>query len=282
MKCEECRVLVEEYFDRELNQPTSRAVAAHIENCASCGAALEQLSSEQRLYQSYDRELHVSPAMWVDVRERLNQENDRRVLSILRRSQAEFSRLLSLRFSMATSVALILFAVAGTIAVMKYRNRQETSNDLALSSTSPARPEKQPPAEIDIARAPVENREEADRSDGSGITGKADKVRVASISRRALVVNGANPRPETPEQLVREAEKKYLSAIALLTRDAAQRNSLDSETRGKLNGAMAAIDRTIVATRKAVRRNPNDPLAVRFMLAAYNNKIDVLKEMASY
>src|SRR5687767_12974068 len=103
MKCEECRVLVEEYFDGELDQSTARAVAAHIEKCASCSAALDQLSSEHQLYQSYERELHVSPAMWINVRERLNQENDRRILTILRRSQAEFSRLLSLRFNMATS-----------------------------------------------------------------------------------------------------------------------------------------------------------------------------------
>ena len=279
MKCEECRVLVEEYFDGELDQPTYRAVASHIENCASCGAALEQLSSEHRLYQTYERELHVSPAMWVNVRERLNQESDRTILTILRSAQAEFSRLISLRFNMATSVALILFAVAGTIAVMKYRNRQETSKDLALSA-SPARPETQPPAKTDVAPAPVESRGDADRSEGSGTRGTAAKARVVSVRNRALVVGGA--KPATPEQLVREAEKKYLSAIAMLTRDAEQRNSLDLETRVKLDGAMAAIDRTIVATRKAVRQNPNDPVAVRFMLAAYSNKIDVLKEMASY
>ena len=80
-----------------------------------------------------------------------------------------------------------------------------------------------------------------------------------------------------------EAEKKYLRAIALLTRGVEQRPSrLDPETRMKLDGALAAIDRTILSTRKAVRQNPNDPLAVQYMLTAYGKKVEVLKEMSNY
>ena len=283
MKCEECRVLVEEYFDGELDQPTARAVSVHIENCSSCYTALDQLSSEHRVYQSYDRDLDVSPAMWANVQERLAQENKRPIPSLFSRSQAEFSKLISLRFSVAASVALVLFAVLVTVAVMKYLNQQETSKQIALSSRTP-RAEKRPPVETDVAQPPLESNEAEGLNDESGIRkGTVAGLRAESVSRRSLPVRGDVREPKTPEQLVREAERKYLSAIALLTRDAEQRPSrLDSETRVKLDDALAAIDRTILSTRKAVRRNPNDPLAAQYMLAAYGKKVDVLKEIGSY
>jgi hypothetical protein len=106
---------------------------------------------------------------------------------------------------------------------------------------------------------------------------------VVKFIAKAPSVSPASAADRTTAELVRVAEKNYLSAIAMLTRDVAQRPSrLDSETRAKLDGALASIDRTISATRRAVRKNPNDPLAVQYMLTAYAKKVDVLKEMTNY
>ena len=283
MKCEECQALTEEYFDRELDQRAARAVSVHLENCSSCSAALEQLTFEYRTYQRYDRELDVSPALWVKVRGQLSEETNRQTLTRFRPSQIGFSKLLSVRFSAAVSAALVLFAVVMTVAVMKYLNRQEPSKQIALSSrTQPG--EKRLPAETDVVNEPVKSKGAEDRSEESELKkGMAAGPGAESRRRRSLPVIRDAREPSTPVQLVREAEKKYLSAIALLTRDAEQRPSLlDSETRAKLDGALAAIDRTILSTRKAVQRNPNDPLAVQYMLGAYGKKVDVLKEMSSY
>jgi hypothetical protein len=46
-----------------------------------------------------------------------------------------------------------------------------------------------------------------------------------------------------------------------------------------LEEALSSIDRTIAATKRAVRRSPEDPIAVQYMLAAYAKKVDVLREM---
>jgi hypothetical protein len=48
-----------------------------------------------------------------------------------------------------------------------------------------------------------------------------------------------------------------------------------------LEEALSSIDRTIVATKRAVRKSPDDPVAVQFMLAAYAKKVDVLREMVN-
>src|SRR5687768_7526193 len=209
MKCEECQVLVEEYFDGELDQRTARAVSVHMESCSSCHTALDQLSSEHRVYQSYDRDLDVSPAMWFNVQHRLAQKHQRRLPGFFTRPQAEFTRLISLRFSMATAVALMLLAVAATIAVMNYLERQETPKETALS-TRPAEAQKQAPAETDVGDQPVEEKEPAVRNNSSEIRkGKVTGHRFESVARR-LEVTGDKRNSQTPEQLVREAEKKYL------------------------------------------------------------------------
>ena len=56
---------------------------------------------------------------------------------------------------------------------------------------------------------------------------------------------------------------------------------MDPLTLAKLDQAIAAINRTIAGTRKAVREHPDDPVAVQYMLTAYARKVDVLREMAA-
>lgn len=282
MKCAECQSLVQEYFDGELDQPTAKLVLVHLENCSSCGALLEQLSSEHRTYQRYDRELEVSQALWVKTRAQLAGESGRPELTALRRSQVGFGRLLSLRFSVAASAALVALAVIVTVAVMKYLNTPPPSPQIALSSESPAATNR-PTEETKVITEPVKSKGAVGRDKESEIKRSIGAGPGTVLARRSSSAARAAREPKTPVRLVREAEKKYRSAIALLTRDAQQRQSqFDPETRGKLDEALAAIDRTILSTRKAVQRNPNDPLAVQYMLAAYGKKVDVLKEMGSY
>jgi hypothetical protein len=272
MKCDECQTLVQEYFDGELDQLSATAVSSHVANCSSCSAALEQLAFEHRAYQQYDRELDVSPALWLRVQAQLPDETSRQNLTRFSRPRIKFSNLLSLRFSVAASVALALFAVLVTVAVMRYLNKQEISKQLTLASrplpgktTDGSEPAKSATVESPPEKSAIKEKTGPGYGPARGKSGPEREY------------------AKTPGQLVREAEKKYLSAIALLTRDSQQRQSqLDSETRAQLDRALAAIDRTILSTRKAVRRNPNDPRAVQYMLAAYGKKVDVLKEMVNY
>jgi hypothetical protein len=79
---------------------------------------------------------------------------------------------------------------------------------------------------------------------------------------------------------VREAEQKYLSAIALLSRDFKhQRSHVDPQVLAQFEQALGAIDRTIASTRRVVQQHPSDPVAVQYMLAAYAKKVEVLEEM---
>jgi hypothetical protein len=43
---------------------------------------------------------------------------------------------------------------------------------------------------------------------------------------------------------------------------------------------MAVIDNAIKNTRDAAKKNPKDPLANQFMLAAYQSKVDFMNQIA--
>ena len=71
---------------------------------------------------------------------------------------------------------------------------------------------------------------------------------------------------ETPHMVVSEAESQHLEAIALLKRDIATRSgesTLEGTTR--YDEALGAIDKVIDDTRRVVRGNPNDPIAVQHL-----------------
>jgi hypothetical protein len=282
MKCEESQAVIEEYFDGELETETARRVSIHLENCLSCRREWQQLSLEDRVYQKYERGVDPSPALWPGVSARIAEELPVQLPPIWERWQVAVSNLMSLRFNVAVSAALVLSAVVGTVAVMKYLNSTRPSNQMA-SGAETGSEVKQPTGPPQSANAPKVSGEDASSPKATEIK-RPNLTGLRPGSVLAVKSSKENPSgPKTPSQLVRAAEKNYLSAIAMLNRDVAKRPSpLDSETRANLEGALASIDRTISATRRAVKKNPNDPLAVQYMLTAYAKKVDVLKEMTSY
>jgi hypothetical protein len=49
----------------------------------------------------------------------------------------------------------------------------------------------------------------------------------------------------------------------------------------RLDAALGSIDNTIVETKKAMRENPNDPIALQYMLSAYAKKVEVLRDVTT-
>jgi len=288
MKCEECQALLEEYFDGELDQVVTGAVSLHVENCLPCSTTLQQLTLESQAFQSYERRLDVSPDLWARVRSEIGEES--RPPALFGAWHPGLGKGLSRRFSVPVTVGLVLLAIVSTLAVMKYMDNKEAVKQIASSVGNPQLTENQvahPAKGSEVVRLDSDSataREPLITLKGSELKKNVESERRTENVRNRVSSVRADPlEARTPAQLVRDAEKKYLSAIVLLTRDARQRPSqLDSETRAKLDGALAAIDRTIFATRRAVQRNPNDPLAVQYMLSAYGKKVEVLKEMTAY
>jgi hypothetical protein len=308
MRCTECQPDLEAYFDGELDEQTTTRVAEHLSACAACAELYRKLEDEQGLYLGYECDVQPAPDFWDNVLARTAEVNSTRA------ARPSFMRLRiwvgsalgqfnALRFSPSLTALLVLVAIAVTIGVMRFTNQREersapvsvaqnegvtaaapteTKDEIVSPTTSPSVADssgvgvKRIKPDANEQPQPFKNR--AGRKDKAPLLTARDE-RIA----RAGLRSDATGRKPTSDELVREAEQKYVAAIAMLSRDVNRRRSrIDPETARRFAQTLSAVDRTIADTRRAARRNPNDPVAAQYMLTAYAKKVDVLRELIGY
>lgn len=306
MRCTECQPEMEAYFDGELDEQTTARVAEHLSACASCMKAYRKLEDEQQLYLGYECDVEPAPDFWNNVLERTAEANS------ARSARSNFLRLRgwvgsalgqfnTLRFSPSLTALLVLVAIAVTIGVMRFVNQREER----IAPLSVAQNEGVPvamPTEMPDGTVSPTNQQGEDNSRGAkgskgdaneqpqpvkNRSGRKEKASLLTASNERIARANLKPntagRTQTSDELVREAEQKYVAAIAMLSRDVNRRRSrIDPETARRFAQTISAVDRTITETRRAARRNPNDPVAAQFMLTAYARKVDVLRELIGY
>lgn len=285
MRCDDCQVVIEEYFDGELTEQTALRVRRHLDGCLSCSVMLQTLTAEQAVYVAGRSEIQVPPDLWSGVRARIALDQQAEPSSPLERLQKWLSRAFVLpRISGLTAAALVILAVGLTMLLMRYLDRTlgdrpTTSVSQSAPKTAPAPQEEQ--AMPERSSAGLRSSLEATQNTGSkSVVESIAAERKSKLPSRRIETVG---KTKTPEQLVREAELKYLTAIAMLSRTVERKRArLDVATLAKLEQALVSIDRTIAETRRAVRQHPDDPVAVQYMLTAYGKKVDVLREMVDY
>jgi hypothetical protein len=75
-------------------------------------------------------------------------------------------------------------------------------------------------------------------------------------------------------------ERQYERAIAKLNEAINAQAPLRPSLRVEYEYNLAVIDNAITTTRDVARKNPNDPQATQFMLAAYQSKVDLMNQIA--
>jgi hypothetical protein len=281
MKCEDYLPIIESYVDGELDGAIAQRVRTHLATCDSCQEFVAELRQEQDVYALYNREVDITPAMWAAVQARIEKAKPPRQSNILEGAGNWLRGLIGTpRLSPALAAALIIATVGTTVVVMKYLNSPERPDTQIVASNEPKKNEENngtQPQPANTQPPVVGNSSPTANVPKKG--GTNEEIRTPERQRNALR-QPAKPEP-TPEQLVREAEQKYLSAIAILEKDVSRNKSkLDPMIVVRFEKAMVDIDNTIAETRRAVRENPDDPIALQYMLSAYAKKVDVLREMA--
>jgi len=179
------------------------------------------------------------------------------------------------RLSPAFVAALVIVAIGTTVFVMSRLNSR--GPEQVAGNTSIVAPDSNKKNDA----VPAPNLPEAGKDTVAGGPG------IAAPGPGKETAPAVNPRNRqsatlTPAQLVRDAEQKYLTAIAMLSRDVNRRRSqLDPMMLARFDASLSQIDRTIKETRNVVRGNPEDPIALQYLLAAYSKKVDVLREMTN-
>jgi hypothetical protein len=283
MKCEDYLPIIESYVDGELDGQMAQRVRTHLATCDSCQDFVAELRQEQDVYALYQREVDITPALWAAVEARIEKERPVRSPNFFGSLSKWVAGLMGTpRLSPALAAALIIATVGATVVTMKYLNAPQTTEIPQVAQSRPAN--ENPVVENKGERPPVggETPKVADASPAPRTPehGRPAEERSAAERPKPVVKQPSKPAP-TPEQLVREAEQKYLSAIAILEKDVrGNKSKLDPMMVVRFEKAMVDIDNTIAETRRAVRENPEDPIALQYMLSAYAKKIDVLREIA--
>src|SRR5918993_3757525 len=124
MRCEDCLPLIEEYFDGEVTGQAGEHIGAHLAACTDCSAALDALSFEQEIYARYDLGgLEVTPDLWARVSAEIartppTSESPAAGSPFLSRARQYFAAalgVLAVRPALASSLALLVVAAAGTL-----------------------------------------------------------------------------------------------------------------------------------------------------------------------
>ena len=273
MKCEKCRVLLEDYFYGELDLSISGQLDAHISDCVACADLAAQMKQEHELFAMYRRDVDVTPALWMNVHARIEEEKrstgekESRFSGLWEWLQAAFA---APRLSPRVAAALVILAIGVTVGVMSYL--QSRTNNSTNQAVNPSGESDTGSIANNAKPAPQQAEEKKESGDPAPV-----------IVKEPPSVNTQRSRPVAPDpdRLVREAEQKYRTAIGILARSLKdRRQQLDPETRAQFDIALAEIDQTIEATRVAVRKNPADPIAVGYLLAAYSKKVDFLRDTA--
>ena len=284
MKCEDFQTLIEEYVDSAVDQQGTSLVKSHMDSCKACANFYQELSREQEIYARYERDIEVTPALWVSIESRIKQERIAPEPGLVSRFRERLAGVFAApRLSPAFTAALVIIAIGITVAVMTYLNSRGSETRLATGNpNTPVKTEEPKPAPNPGSTAPDSPKapgtiatNDAPRTVQPATPGKNPNTAIAKKNLNTTAVL-------TPAQLVRDAEQKYLTAISMLSRDVnRQRSQLDPILLARLDASLSEIDRTIKETRRVVRENPGDPIALQYLLAAYSKKVEVLRGMTT-
>jgi Putative zinc-finger len=289
MKCEACQHVLEDYFDGELAASQSAEVSAHLAGCAPCAAALAELQQANEIYVNYERGIEVTPELWNGIAARLKAE--KAALPEASANGGWRTWLASLfaapHISPAFAAALVVLAIGITVAVMSYlqSRRASTGNNVTVATKAPDDSANRNDAATAPKPGEAGSKEQLSTNSNDQkkvIEGAPPSKAPKPASQKPLVAANRQPQaPPDPMKLVREAEQKYLAAIAILSRDVSHhRSQIDPNVLARFDSALSDIDRTIQETRQIVRRNPNDPVALQYLLSAYARKVDTLRAMS--
>jgi len=189
MKCEECQLLIEEYFDGELDSQKSASVSAHVSGCSECSEILEDLRCEQDFIFAAASVPEPSPEFWQRVQAGIDSEKLNKSKPLIRGFSARIGSFLPSILSPAFAFAfalLLLSIVSGGVLVKKFAGSSlpppravQTVKDenVAVAGPSPVNP-------------PVVPGEGKDRIPDSAVQPSSGAVSAEANSRRE-----SRPRP---------------------------------------------------------------------------------------
>jgi len=259
------------WLDGELAANEAANVASHLNTCAHCAAAASAGEAESLIL---SEALAAEFAATVPT-ERLRQRLDAAVAGL---HQAKAPAASPSRWSAfaeffgswrplayaSMAAVIVLTAIVGFIFLKKDKNTSIANNNKPAVVTP----------------APKESPEQVAQQPHEQVTGPGPaKTPVITIGYKSKPAR----RPQASEPDARSLawqERQYENAITKLNEALKIQRPMRPALQVEYEYNIAVIDSAIATSRDAARKNPKDPLANQFMLAAYQSKVDFMNQIA--
>lgn len=253
------------WFDGELAANEAATVTTHLNSCAQCAAAANTAEAESLILSEALATEFAAPVPTETLRERIDTAVAGLQRANVQESSASRWRAIAEYFSFRplayASVAAIML-LAGVIGFVYLKNKPNTSvagrNDSPVTPKQSPQPEKLPEQII------------------NPVPPKSVDVAVVYPPKRIRRIKPIEPDPTSMEW----QEHQYKYAIARLNEAIKTQPPMRPALQVEYTYNMAVIDNAIANTREAAKKNPKDPLANQFMLAAYQSKVDFMNQIA--
>ena len=284
--------MLQAYLDGELERAQMEACAAHLAACSACAELAHEAEHEYALFSTA-----LAPVLAaVPPTERLRANLEESIADLqaprfvpepaLRRVRRAWLAALVAPFTITprrvAAFASFLLAVALTVTLTMLRPKQPTIPQVAKVEQSNQPRAVDTPANGDRTEPPHTGEGANNNAPRNVGTPRPKPARIVNAKYiRPTDVTAGNPSTQQSAPLLPE-EKSYLTTIATL--DAAIKaqgaQALPPTLRAEFERNLALVDQAIIATRIAVRRNPQAADAKDFLRSAYQNKVELLSTVA--
>jgi len=250
------------WFDGELAAREATDVETHLHECARCAESARVLEAEDSVVSSALAMEFAEAVPTERLRERINAAVTARPNSSapVDRSWGTALRDLFASFRLpayaAVAAAILLAAVLGIL----YLKRNQRSPVLV----------KEEPRQT----APVPPKPQNEQSPEQVATGPS------GTPRRRPTNSRIKTEEQPPATSLVWQERQYERAIARLNEAIKSQPPMRPSLQVEYEYNLAVINETIAATRNVARKNPKDPQAAQFVLTAYQNKVDLMNQIA--
>ena len=289
--------ILQSYFDGELSGQHLEGVTSHLAACQTCAVTAREIEAETALLaaafapeletavptEQLRRRIDAAIAGLQSQRVPVKESAGATVITWLQSLVAPLSFSPQRAFGYAGLVLVLGFAAI--LGITQWRTAAPVMDQVAVTD------EASRVTKGNLGGTPVVVQTQAPGADQTPaiVPVSAPPSRNAVPKRRTTnlappasgtVASNAVNQPEDKVKLL-PGERSYLQTIAKLdstikATDRPMRPALQAEYQRNL----ALVDRALAATRDAAKKNPNDPDAAEFMMAAYQNKVNLLNAVA--
>ncbi len=258
------------WFDGELAADEAANVASHLNTCSDCAATANMVETENLMLSEALAPEFAAPVPTEALRERLDlavaKLHDRKAPIAGPSRWSAFAEFFSFR-SMAYAAAAAVIVVAAIAGFVYFNNQRKP--EVANANKAPVNPVTPQNSPEQVQNKSPERIEKRDSPKPVFVAG-------GQTVKRMKRVRAAEPDVTS----IAWQQRQYETAISKLDEALKTQPPMRPALQVDYEYNMAVIDNAIKTTRVAAKKNPKDPMANQFMLAAYQSKVDLMNQVA--